>query len=95
VRVAEARNDRASEPFRRSDDGDDGGHLIGPADRMRIASSSEPFLELGRSDGNSGANFVSEHRRFSGLFGERSEEGDSVALVVPRLLVIDACEGHS
>jgi hypothetical protein len=37
-----------------------GGHLIGPVDRIRIASSAEPFFELGLPDGRTGACFVRE-----------------------------------
>ena len=37
-----------------------GGSLIGPADWVAIASSTEPFFELRLPDGRSGACFVSE-----------------------------------
>jgi hypothetical protein len=36
-----------------------GGSLIGPADWIAIASSTEPFFELRLPDGRSGARFVS------------------------------------
>jgi hypothetical protein len=42
-------------------DGDEwSGDLIGPADGLAIASSTEPFFELRLPDGRSGACFVSE-----------------------------------
>ncbi len=44
----------------RGDDEDWGGYLIGPADWVGIASSTEPFFELRLPDGRSGACFVSE-----------------------------------
>jgi hypothetical protein len=36
-----------------------GGYLIGPADSVAIASSTEPFFELRLPDGRAGAAFVS------------------------------------
>jgi hypothetical protein len=47
----------------RGDDQDWGGYLIGAADWLGIASSAEPFFELGLPDGRSGACFVSEFDR--------------------------------
>jgi hypothetical protein len=45
-------------------DGDDwgdwGGYLIGPADWIAIASSTEPFFELRLPDGRSGACFIAD-----------------------------------
>jgi hypothetical protein len=44
----------------RSDGDEWSGHLIGPADWVGIASSTEPFSELRLPDGRSGACFVSD-----------------------------------
>ncbi len=46
-------------PSLRGDDQEGGGYLIGPADWIGIASSTEPFFELRLPDGRSGAAFVS------------------------------------
>jgi hypothetical protein len=42
-----------------------GGSLIGPADWLGIAGSTDPFFELRLPDGRSGAGFVSELDRTS------------------------------
>jgi hypothetical protein len=47
----------------RSDGEEWSGDLIGPADWVGIASSTEPFFELRLPDGRSGACFVSEFDR--------------------------------
>ena len=44
----------------RSDGDEWSGDLIGPADWLGIASSTEPFFELRLPDGRSGAGFVSD-----------------------------------
>jgi hypothetical protein len=44
----------------RSDCDEWGGDLIGPADWLAIASSTEPFFELRLPDGRSAACFVSD-----------------------------------
>jgi hypothetical protein len=43
----------------RGDDEDWGGYLIGPADWLGIASSTEPFFELRLPNGPTGVAFVS------------------------------------
>jgi hypothetical protein len=44
----------------RSDGDEWGGYLIGPADWIAFASSTEPFFELRLPNGRSGACFVSD-----------------------------------